>query len=119
MAVAVSDPVLDDVLDHLQIVVTQHATTVTIALVGEWDLATQTATREAIGAALALGRERVVLNLSQLTFIDSSGLHATVELHELAAQQNAQLEIIPGPRAVRRLFEICHLIDVLPFRSTA
>jgi anti-sigma B factor antagonist len=115
MAVTGSNPALDDVPDQLQTVVSQHATTVTIALAGEWDLATQTAAREAIHAALALGPERVVLDLSQLSFIDSSGLHAVVELHELAAHQNAQLEIIPGSPAVQRTFEVCGLADLLPF----
>jgi anti-sigma B factor antagonist len=119
MAATVSNPSLADVPDHLQTVVTQHATTVIIAVVGEWDLATDKAAREAIHGALALAPERVVLDLSQLTFIDSSGLHATVELRELAASQHAQLEIIPGPRAVQRPFEICRLTDVLRFRSPA
>jgi anti-anti-sigma factor len=119
MAVIVPNPVLDDVPDQLKIVVSQHATTVTIALAGEWDLATQTPVREAIHAALALRPERVVLDLCRLSFIDSSGLQTAVELHELVKRQNVKLEIIPGSQAVQRPFEICCLTDVLPFRSVA
>lgn len=44
-------------------------------------------------------------------------MHATVELHELAAKQNSQLEIIPGSQAVERLFGICRLTNALPFRT--
>jgi anti-sigma B factor antagonist len=119
MAMTVSDPAPDDVADQLRTVVSRHAATVTVAVAGAWDQATQTAARQAIHAALALRPERVVLDLSDLSFIDSSGLHTVVELRELAAHQNAQLEIIPGSRAVQRPFEICRLTDVLPFRSAA
>jgi anti-sigma B factor antagonist len=117
MAVTVSNPLPDDVLGELQIAVSQTGATVTIALAGEWDLAAQTATREAIHDALRPRPERVVLDLSQLSFIDSTGMHATVELHELAAKQNSQLEIIPGSRAVQRPFEICRLTNALPFKQ--
>jgi anti-anti-sigma factor len=69
--------------------------------------------------ALILRPERVVLDLSQLTFMDSTGIHAAVELRQLAAHHNAQLEIIQASRAVQQLFALCHLTDVLPFRSDA
>jgi stage II sporulation protein AA (anti-sigma F factor antagonist) len=119
VAVIVSTPALEGFYDRLQIVISQHATTARVALGGEWDLATEKAARAAIDAALASCPERVVLDLSRLTFIDSGGLHAAVELHERAARQNVQLEIIPGPPAVQRPFEICRLTDVLPFTAPA
>ena len=82
---------------------------------GEWDLAQEPATRKAIQTALERRPECVVLDLSQLSFIDSTGIHAVVELHTRAAQQNIHLVIIPGPRGVQRPFEICGLTDRLPF----
>jgi anti-anti-sigma factor len=100
-----------DVPGQLQIVVSECQATVTIALAGDWDLAGRTAIREAADTALRLCPERVVLDLSRLSFIDSSGMHATADLHWRVAQQNARLEIIPGPRAVQRAFEICRLVD--------
>jgi anti-anti-sigma factor len=59
--------------------------------------------------------ECVVLDLSRLGFVDSSGLHATLELSKRSAAQKTRLVIIPGPAAVQRIFEITGLLDGLPF----
>jgi anti-sigma B factor antagonist len=91
----------------LWIEVSDQGTTTTIALHGEWDLAQQQAARHAIQMALAREPERVVLDLSGLSFMDSTGIHGVIELARGTARLKANLVIIPGPRAVRRLFEIC------------
>jgi anti-sigma B factor antagonist len=110
----------DDVLGPaLQIAVTQDQATVTIALAGEWDLAQRQVTRQAIRAVLQRSPENVVVDLSELTFIDSSGIHVIVELHKRATQHEIGLVIVPGPRAVQRPFEICGLTDVLAFAPVA
>ncbi len=97
------------------IAVTEQGSTTTIALKGEWDLAAVPTTRQAIRQALDRHPESVVLDLHRLSFIDSSGLHITLELHKRAARQNTRLVIVPGPRAVQRPFEICKLTQELPF----
>jgi anti-anti-sigma factor len=99
----------------LAIVLKEHRATTTIVLVGEWDLAQQRATRETIHAALDRSPESVVLDLSRVSFIDSSGLHVLVELHKRAESEHVRLAIVPGPQPVQRLFEICGLLGVLPF----
>jgi anti-sigma B factor antagonist len=104
--------------DGLAIAIDQHGTTTTITLTGEWDLAQQPATRAAIRRALQRRPESVVLDLSPLSFIDSSGLHVAMELHERARNQGVALTIVPGPRGVQRLFGICQLLEVLPFANT-
>lgn len=106
------------VLDgELRIVVSQVGITTTIGLEGEWDLGNQVATREAIGRALASRPESLVLDLSRLSFIDSSGIHAVTSLARRSKRLNVRLSIVPGPKAVHRIFEICHLSDRLPFTS--
>lgn len=110
-------------LDHMarvvpgrvEIVVAEQGTTTTIVLGGEWDLAQQPATRQAIRSALARFPECVVLDLSQLTFIDSSGIRVILELQKRSAQQDIRLVIVPGPPAVQCLFEILRLTHALPF----
>ena len=49
-----------------------------------------------------------MLDLSRLTFMDSSGVHGVVELASRAARLNIDLVVIPDTRAVRRLVELCH-----------
>jgi anti-anti-sigma factor len=60
-----------------------------------------------------------VLDLSQLTFIDSSGVHVVHQLHKRSTHQMVRLVIVPGPRTVRRPFEILGLTGVLPFLVAA
>jgi anti-sigma B factor antagonist len=105
-------------LNQLQIVTREQGTTVMIELAGEWDLAGAPAVRQAIGSGLTGRPECVVLDLSRLAFIDSSGLHVMIELAGRSAAQNVRLVIIPGPRAVQRVFEITGLAERLPFLDT-
>jgi anti-sigma B factor antagonist len=99
----------------LEIVIREQGTTTTIAVAGEWDLEDRQATRRAIGTAFRRSPESVVLDLSQLSFIDSSGIHVIVELQRRSAQHNIRLVIVPGCRAVQRPFELLRLSCALPF----
>jgi anti-anti-sigma factor len=96
-----------------------HGTTTTIALAGEWDLAEQTATRQATQNALRRSPECLVLDLSQLTFIDSSGIQVVLELQKCSTEQGFRFVIVPGPPAVQRPFEILGLTGLLPFLPAA
>jgi anti-anti-sigma factor len=109
MAVYAQTDVPDLVSMGLRIEVSQHGATITIALDGEWDLAEQQRMRHAIRSVLQRQPNRVVLDLSRLTFMDSSGIHGVRGLAGRAARLRIDLVVIPGPRAVRRLFELCHL----------
>jgi anti-sigma B factor antagonist len=119
MAVDTRTDIEDLTIVGLWIVVSQQGATTTIALDGEWDLAEQEKMRYAVRDALARQPDRVVLDLGRLTFIDSSGIHGVVELARRAARRNIDLVVIPGPRAVRRLFELCQLSESITFAAAA
>jgi len=93
----------------------ERGTTSTIKLEGEWDLAQRAATTYAIAHALDRRPACLLLDLSRLSFIDSCGVHVLINARNRCAEQGARLVIIPGPRAVQRVFEICGLIETLPF----
>ena len=101
------------------VTVSENGTRAELVVSGEWDLAQQLIAREAIRSALQSYPECVVLDLSQLSFIDSSGIHNVLELQSLCDQQHIRLVIIPGSEAVQRPFELCGLTDQLPFARTA
>lgn len=103
--------------ERLRITVSQQATTITITLDGEWDLAAQDTMRNTVGRALARQPRHLILDLSHVNFIDSSGVHATVNLAERAARLKIELQIIPGHRTTQRTFEICQLTQQLPFTT--
>jgi anti-anti-sigma factor len=59
--------------------------------------------------------ERLVLDLSELSFIDSTGIGVIMRLaHELQARA-IPLRIVPAAPAVHRVFELTGLADALPF----
>jgi anti-anti-sigma factor len=99
----------------LSIVVSQQGATTRIALEGEWDHAQREKARDAVRSVLARQPDRVVLDLSRLTFMDSTGIHGVLELANHAARLKIELVVIPGGRAVRRAFEICQLSEFLTF----
>lgn len=103
----------------LWIVVGQQDATTTIALDGEWDLAQREKISYAVGGALARQPQRVVLDLSRLTFMDSTGVHGVLDLARRAAELNMDLVLIPGPEAVQRLFELCQLPESVTWVDAA
>jgi anti-sigma B factor antagonist len=98
---------------ELQLVV--EGATHTLVLTGELDLSS-VATLTAAVAHLRMGPStKVRLDLRKLAFIDSTGVRAILVIKELCGQCGCEFLLVPGPPAVRRVFEICGLLDHLPF----
>ncbi|HEY7968156.1 MAG TPA: STAS domain-containing protein [Solirubrobacteraceae bacterium] len=94
----------------LQVAVEQTGSTIRIAARGEVDISTVEGLRETIGMQLGGDGEIVVVDLSDVTFIDSSGLHA---LLDAASQAPERLRVIPGAAALT-LFMISGTAGRLP-----
>jgi anti-sigma B factor antagonist len=105
--------------DGLRIEVSVLGSTRTVGPEGEWDLSGTPAAAQAVATTLEQNPEHLVLDLSRLTFMDSSGVHAAIQLSERSRTENFRLAIVPGPRAVQRLFDICQLTESLPFTTPA
>jgi anti-anti-sigma factor len=90
----------------------------TLILTGELDMASAP---ELAGAVARFGMSRrtsLVLDLRKLAFIDSSGIRAILAARELCAEQGCEFMLVPGQREhVQRVFELCGLLDHLPFPS--
>jgi anti-anti-sigma factor len=110
------EAVPDDPID-LRIAVSEQGTTSTLEFEGEWGLAEKDASYAAVEQALQRGPECVVLDLSRVSFIDSSGIHVVVRAAKRCAEREIHIVIIPGPPHVHRVFEICQLTDRLPFAT--
>jgi anti-sigma B factor antagonist len=81
---------------------------------GEVDLATAPALRDALGALLADGAAaRVVVDLSAVTFLASSGLAALLEAHQRACASGRALRVVVAERTVWRVLEVTGLVRVL------
>ena len=88
--------------------------TLWLRLAGELDLATRPQLDERLELAAA-SRRRVVLDVRNLEFMDSSGLRLLLEAHDHASQDGWSFAITrPTEGGVLRLFEITGMLDVLP-----
>ena len=84
--------------------------TVHVGLEGELDLATAPELELELTRVRAIGGlERVVVDLRNLVFLDSTGLEAIVKLHALGASEGIDVAVVRGPRAVQRLFAVMQL----------
>lgn len=80
-----------------------------IAVAGEIDMATAPELAEAMGAATDSAR-RVVVDLTHVTFLDSSALNALVHGQRLLAKRQIEFRVVsPADRIVRRAIEITQL----------
>ena len=98
-------------------VVSQEGKVLTISLRGECDLQTSPELDELISASLANGCSSLKIDLRGLTFMDSTGLRTLMQAKDRIESAGADLSIVPGPRAVMRVFEIVGLLDELPFEG--
>ncbi len=81
---------------------------------GELDIATSEQLRAELAAAAGTGVSEVIVDLTDVTFLDASAIGVLVSTaSELRQQQRALLLAHPGPLA-RKLLHICRLGRVLP-----
>ena len=85
-----------------------HPLGVVLTLAGELDLATVPVLQERLDHAMR-AKAAVVIDLSRLRFIDSSGLDLLVRAERQLRDSGVQLVLVRGPRAVHRVFELTSL----------
>jgi anti-sigma B factor antagonist len=86
-----------------------------LALEGELDLASSPTLDAALQQICTDGTEAVTLDLSKLSFMDSTGLRVVLLAKELCERHNCEFLLIPGPAQIQRLFEITGVLERLPF----
>ncbi len=84
-----------------------------LALVGELDLSTVAKVQEELRRIEASSPATVVVDLSKLTFLDSTGLRCIVTADERARQEGRRMVVVRGPDAVQRVFTITRLEERL------
>ena len=85
-----------------------------IAPCGELDIATAPQLEQAVSEATAGAVSELVLDLRELTFMDSTGLRALAQANVKAEQAGTELSIWRGPRQIERVLEISGLGPLLP-----
>ena len=87
----------------------------TVLPIGELDIATVPVLKAELEALRSAGIRRLIVDLSSLEFIDSTGLRCLLSYDAEARQDGFTLALIPGSRAVQRIFDLTSTTSLLPF----
>ncbi len=85
-----------------------------VAPVGELDISTVDLVDMKLVEACEAGVKNLVLDLRQLSFMDSSGLHLARRWADTTAAMGVTFTIIDGPPQVQRVFRILATHHLLP-----
>jgi anti-anti-sigma factor len=88
---------------------------VRIRPVGELDLNTAPLLGTELDALRAEGFRRLILDLSDLDFMDSSGLRCILEYDAEGRQDGFSLALVPGSPTVQHVFEMTQTLSRLSF----
>jgi anti-sigma B factor antagonist len=91
---------------------------VRVAVTGELDMATAPALVAELDALLEVGFTELVVDLTRLEFIDSTGLRGLLQAGQRAHARGARLDVVGAGPAVRRAIEITGLDQVEPFAAS-
>jgi anti-sigma B factor antagonist len=91
---------------RLQISSAETPESAVLKLSGELDIASAPLLERAVEGLSDLAQRRVLIDLSELSFMDSTGLRALLQARQLAADTDRELTLRNGPRQVQRVFEL-------------
>lgn len=91
--------------------------TISLLLEGELDLAGAPQMESSLAAAEWDGPSRLVIDLSRLEFIDSTGLRLLLQADARAKERGCELVLRPGQQAVQRVFEVTGALAILRFEG--
>jgi anti-sigma B factor antagonist len=103
--------------DEIDIRVQHTPEAVVVAVSGELDIASAPALERALRAAEQGGEGRVVIDLSGLEFMDSTGLHVLLAAARHSRDGGPQLALRRGPPPVQRVFELTETARLFTFED--
>jgi anti-sigma B factor antagonist len=86
-----------------------------IELFGELDLATAPELEEVIARAETTDARQIVVDLSGLEFIDSTGISLLITTAQRSSMNDGRLRLLRGTGQVDRVMALCRLHGRLPF----
>jgi anti-sigma B factor antagonist len=103
----------------LRVTEARDGSAVRLGLYGELDLSTRPQVEEALARAEEWTPATIEIDLSGLTFLDSTGVHMAIEAHERATAVGRELVLLPASPLLQRIFELTGTEQRLPFRGRA
>ena len=90
-----------------------------VAVSGELDMATTPALVDRLTHLERTDLESILLDLREVTFLDSSAIHAFVTAHDYARQNGHRFILVGASASARRLFELTGTERLLGARAAA
>ena len=85
-----------------------------ITLIGELDLMAEGPLSQELRRVETGDAERIVIDLSQLSFIDSTGIKLMLQAG-LRNRESNRLRLVPAPEPVQRVLRLTEVESLLPF----
>jgi anti-sigma B factor antagonist len=101
-------------LDELRITVTAGTAHTLVALAGECDLNTGRELRDILTSELSRGAQRLIVDLSALTFMDSTGMQVLLSTRSVLAVRGGTLVLVAPQPVVARILELTGADQVIP-----
>jgi anti-anti-sigma factor len=89
----------------------------TLVLEGELDSFSSALLDSAVGELVAGGMSSLTLDLTRLSFIDSSGMRSVLLAQELCRERGCEFSVSSVSRQVGRLFELTGVLDTLGLKA--
>jgi anti-sigma B factor antagonist len=96
-----------------EVTVQQHESAVQVSMVGELDISTAMRLEDELRRVEAEKPGVIVLDLKQLTFMDSTGLRLLITADARARQEARRLAIVRGNEMVQRVLRLTRLDERL------
>jgi anti-sigma B factor antagonist len=99
--------------DNFQVEVRTEDRAIVFAVAGELDLATSPTLVQELDRARDADVDLVIVDLRDLRFMDSTGLHALVRAHKEAHDAGRRFAVIQGGAQIERLLDLTGVGDLL------
>ena len=101
-------------MDELRISVTTEPAYTLVTLAGECDLHTGRRLRDVLTTEVSRGARRMILDLSGLSFMDSTGMQVLLGVRTVLNVRNGTLSLVAPQPVVARILELTGADQYLP-----
>lgn len=102
----------------LQAVRTRLNGAIILSIRGEVDLANAASLRTELTSAFGTGTRLIVVDLTDLRYIDSSGINVLLDTHRAFAKDGSAIVLVVGSSMIQRTLKIVGLEELIPMYPT-
>ena len=99
--------------DNFRVDVRSEDRAIVLAVAGELDLATSPALEQELDRVRDADIDLLIVDLRDLRFMDSTGLHALVKAHKQAHDAGRRFAVVQGGAQIERLLDLTGVGDLL------